>query len=253
LSTRVPTGETQPQGPGEDPLLYYTRVFARFLQVYFATFPKGSYQWSEDDKNTDIVIKGEGSIASEVVERRPAIVVSRGPVGFGNISMDQFKGFDFQTGRRDHTDLLSASVTYQCLSKSGLEAQRIAWAAAYITRVEKRTLAGVPGIHRVGEELQIGAESPPGSVIPSNPREIIMVPVSVPFYFQQNWSTEPRDKVLLKQIGVTVRSEAAYPAPGAVAIKDPGRSGRVLTYSKKVSFNSGVKMSSLITPRPRRK
>lgn len=241
----------QPQGAGEDPLLAHTRLFARFLQVFFATFEKGSYQWTADEKTTDLVIQGEGTIRKEVVEKRPAIVISRGPVAFTNVSMDQFLAFDPGTGKRSHTDLLSSSMTYQCLSKSGLEAQRIAWLAAYITRTQKRAL-NRSGLHRVGEEIQIGAESPPGSVVASNPGEIIMVPVSVPYYFQQSWSVEPIDKVLLKEISVTVGSEVEFPAPGAVVIKDPGRTGRALRYSKLVSFNSGVKVPPLIAPRPRR-
>lgn len=251
MSTRVPTGGAQPQGVGEDPLLHFSRLFTRFLQVYFATFDKGSYQWTADEKTTDIVIQGEGTIEKEVVEKRPAIIVSRGPVSFSNVAIDQFKGFDYEAGRRTHTDLLASSMTFNCLSKVGLEAQRIAWVAAYVTRVFKRTLMHA-GIHRVGEELQIGAESPPGAVIPSNPREIIMVPVSVPFYFQQTWSIEPIDKKLLSGISMNVRSDVEFPAPGAVAIREPGLNGRVLQYSKLVSLKSEVKVSSLIAPRPRK-
>ena len=51
LST--PTGPPQPQGPGEDPLLHFTKIFVRFLQLVFATFEKGSYQWSQDLELTE--------------------------------------------------------------------------------------------------------------------------------------------------------------------------------------------------------
>lgn len=236
---------------GEDPLTHWTRVFTRFLQVMFATWEKGNYKWTPDEKTTDIIIQGEATIGREVVEKRPAIIVSRGPAAFGNVAMDQFKEFDYEQGRRTHTDLISALMTFNCLSRVGLEAQRIAYMAAYATRVFKRTLMHA-GLHRVGEELQIGSESPPGSLVPGNPAEIIMVSVSVPFYFQTTWSVEPIDKELLTEISVAVRSEAGFPAPGAVPIREPGLNGRVLTYSRLVSLNSGVKVPPLLSPRPRK-
>lgn len=249
-STRVHNGPTQPNGMGEDPLTHWTRVFTRFLQVMFATWDKGNYKWTPDEKTTDILIMGEATVAQEVVEKRPAIIVSRGPVAFGNVAMDQFKEFDYEQGKRTHTDLISSLMTFNCLSREGLEAQRIAYMAAYATRVFKRTLMHA-GIHRVGEELQIGSESPPGSLVPGDPSEIVLVSVSVPFHFQMTWSVEPIDKELLTEISVAVRSDAGFPAPGAVPIREPGLNGRVLTYSKLVSLNSGVKALAR-TPRPRK-
>lgn len=251
MSERVPAGLPQPQGVGEDPLTHWARIFTRFLQIVFATFEKGSYHWSSDDQLTDIIIQGEGTVHNDVVEKRPAIVVQRGPAAWGNVAMDQFKSFDFDPGRRNHTDLVSSGVTYNCLSAEGLEAQRIAWIACYATRTLKRSLMKA-GLHRVGEELQIGAESPPGALVTGDPSEIILVPVSVPFYFQDSWSVEPVDKTLLKAIEVAVRSEARFPAPGAIPIKEPGLNGRVLTYSKLVSLDQRIKSPPTGGPRPRK-
>lgn len=251
MSERVVSGPPQPQGVGEDPLAHWTRVFTRFLQVVFATFEKGAYRWNLDQQNTDIIITGEATVDRQVVEKRPAIIVQRGGAAWGNVSMDQFLGFDAIPGRRKHTDLISGSVTYNCLSSEGIEAGRVAWIACYATRVLKRTLMKA-GLHRVGEELSVGPESAPGTFVPGDPKEITMVSVMVPFWFQDSWSVEPVDKTLLNEISLAVRSEAGYPAPGAVPIRAPGIHGRVLTYDKLVSIDSEVKVPPVGGPRPRK-
>jgi hypothetical protein len=241
MSLTTPAGAPLLQGLGEEPLSQYVRIFIKFLQLVFASFEKGAYQWGPDMTTTDIVIQGEGTVAAGVVERRPAIIVSRGPVAFTNISMNQFAGplldpktgqftpnWDFSLDKRRFTDLLSSSVTFNCLSSEGLEAQRIAWTAAYAVRTLKPALMRC-GLHRVGEELQVSSESAPGAIVQPDTNEIVMVSVSVPFYFQQTWTTEPLDKTLLTEVTVALRSEVGYPDPPVAPIRGPGMNGRPLT------------------------
>ena len=247
MSQRVNSGPVQPQGYGEDPLLFYTRLFVRFLQLVFATFEKGSYKWSADDNATDILITAETHITREVAEKNPAIIVTRGPVTFGNMSLDQFKAFDPITGKRTHSDITASSVNYNCISSQGLEAGRIAHIASYATRALKRSLMAA-GIHRVGEELSIGPESPPGALIQGDPGESVVVSVNVPFYFPQTWTIEPIDKVLLKDLAIALTSEVDYPDKEAI-INPPSINGRPITYSKLISLTQVVGTVKPPTPR----
>jgi len=268
MSLRVPQGVPQPQGVGEDPLTHYTRVFIRFLQVLYGSFEKGAYHWDLDDKSSDITISDQSTIRKEEVEKRPAILVSRGPLALTNISMDQFAGPILQkghqegttyfkpnlnrmTGARMHTDLSSCTMTYNCLSREGLEAQRIAWIAGYFTRALKRTLMKA-GMHRVGEEIQFGSESSPGSVVQPDPNEIVMVSVSVPFYFQDSWSVEPVDKLLLKHVELALRSGDGSDAPPLVQINEPSIYGQVLGIEKVLSLNTRVSVGPIQSPKPRK-
>jgi len=249
MSVRVPSGLPQPQGVSEDPLSQYTRVFTKFLQLVFASFAKGNYQWSSDSETSDIIIQGEGTMALEVVEKRPSIIVSRGPVAFTNVAIDQFAGplldaktgritlnYDPATGSRRHTDLLASTMTYNCLSSEGLEAQRLAWICAYATRALKRSLMQV-GIHRVGEDIQVGAESAPGAIVQPDTTEIIMVSVSVPFFFQQTWTVEPEDKTLLNQVSIALRSEVGLPESPQPVIRGPGMNGQLLMGAQSVRID----------------
>ena len=266
MSERVPQGVPQPQGVGEDPLTHYTRIFVRFLQVLFQSFEKGAYHWDPDDKSSDITISDQATIKAEVVEKRPAIVVSRGPLALTNVSMDQFAGpikqkdpqtgqeyfkpnFDRMTGARRHTDLSSCTMTYNCLSKEGLEAQRIAWICGYFTRALKRILMK-NGLHRVGEEIQFGSESAPGSIVQPDPSEIVLVSVSVPFYFQDSWSVEPVDKLLLKHVEVALRSNGDG-TPQTVPINGPSIYGQPLAVENVLSLNR-VSVGPIKSPKPRK-
>ena len=233
MSERVSQGVPQPQGVGEDPLLHYTRLFCRFLQVLFSSFEKGAYHWDLDELNTDIIISDQATIAREVVEKRPAIIISRGPLAFTNVAIDQFAGpllgknpdgsqnftpnWDVSTGAIRHTDLCSSVMTYNCLSREGLEAQRIAWTAGYFTRTLKRILVKA-GCHRVGEEVQFGSESAPGSIVQPDSNEIVMVSVSVPFYFQDTYTVSPQDKLLLKHVDLALGLEVASIAAVSVVL-----------------------------------
>jgi hypothetical protein len=93
-------------------------------------------------------------------------------------------------------------------------------------------------MHRVGEELQVGSESAPGAIVQPDTNEIIMVSVTVPFYFQQTWTTQPIDKSLLNEVTVALRSEVGYPAPPTPVLRGPGLNGRPLTNVKVVPITS---------------
>lgn len=266
-SPSIPQGSPQAQGFNEDPLTHFSRVFVRFLQLVFATFPKGQYNWDKDEKLSDITISDQSTIKKEVVERRPAIIVSRGPASFGNTSMDQLAGpllekqkdgttqftpnISRTTGGRRSTDLIASTMTYNCLSREGIEAQRIAWIAAYSTRVLKRALLAA-GLHRVGEDVSVGSESAPGTIVQPDSNEIVMVSVSAPFYFQDTWTTSPLDKTLLTKVSLALTSEVRAPAPSDPQIAEPSFNGNTLGQTI-LTLSSQVLMGPWKSPKPLKK
>jgi hypothetical protein len=270
VSERVPSGVVQPQGVGEDPTLAYNRLFVRFLQGIFGSFSKGNYSWSIDEALTEITITGEAPIAPELVMKRPAIVVALGPAAYNNIAIDQAAGplleknpktgermftptYDPATATLRHMDLISSTMTYNCLSREAVEARRLAWICNYFTRTLKRVLMRA-GLHRVGEELQVGASSPPGSVVQPDSKEISMVTVSVPFYAQNNWAVAPedktQDKTLLNSVELALSSQARQPAD--LIIRGPGIYGTPLQVEKVISLSTRVKVGSIPSPKPKK-
>ena len=133
--------------------------------------------------------------------------------------------------------------------EEGLESQRIAWIAGYFTRTLKRTLMKA-GLHRVGEEVQFGSESAPGSIVQPDSNEIILVSVSVPFYFQNSWSVEPIDKLLLKRVELAL--QYGEEAPSSVQINPPSIYGKVLATDNVLPLTMRVSAGQFKSPKPRK-
>jgi hypothetical protein len=186
-------------------------------------------------------------------------------MAMNNIAIDQFAGpilkwddstkkpiydpsWNPKTGTKRHTDLISATMVVNCLSREGVEARRIAWMVGYFTRALKLMLMKA-GLHRVGEEVQYSAESAPGSIVQPDPGEIVMVSVSLPFYAQNTWSVAPIDKTLLRQVEIALRSGAGTPV--SVPIRGPRIYGRTIRADRIVSLNSRVSVGPSKTPKPK--
>lgn len=120
--------------------LWIKHTFLSFAQAYFSLDPK--FTWNLDPKITKIIIADKFAIDLGVVDKRPSIILSRGPYGWSDVvrgqdgqnavlsnkkidtlapapSADRSVDFIF-------TDIVRGSVTYNVISKNGIEAEDIA-------------------------------------------------------------------------------------------------------------------------------
>ncbi len=233
---QVTSGLVEPQGIGEEPLFYFTRVFLLFLQGLFEQFPTGSYRWSNDEKLSEIAILAEVPIPRENVDKIPTIVVMRGPAQFANLALDQMRDVNLRTGEKVRSDLISATMSINCLAKNDVEAQRIAWIVATHLRRFQTTLQRT-GMHKVGDELQVGPVSPPGALVSGEAEpELFLVTVFSPFHFMWKETVTPLNAPLLRGIEARLQTallpQAATTTAGRVearaALRPPGIGGRPL-------------------------
>ena len=233
---QVMSGLVEPQGRGEEPLFHFTRVYLLFLQGLFKQFPEGSYRWSDDAKLSEIVITDQAPIPRERIEQRPAIVAMRGPAQFANLSLDQMRKLDSRTGMKERTDIVACTMSLNCIAKMGPEAQRIAWIVMSRIRGMKELLQRA-GMHKVGDDLQIGPESPPGAMVAGEADpEWVMVTVQSPFYVQWTEQSTPADALSLRAVELhlqTARQPLASSSTAARAelreqLSPPTIRGRVL-------------------------
>jgi hypothetical protein len=188
-----------------------------FLQGLFKQFPSGSYKWSDDINSTEIVITDQTPLPLDTIEHRPAVVTIRGAAQFANMTLDQLRSVDRKTGTRVHTDLIPCTMTLNCLSKQGLEAQRIGWIVMRHIRTFKRLLQR-HFIHKVGDEVSIGPETPPGVLVtPEVDSELVNVVVSSPFFFQWTEQVSPTDAHVLQEIITHMNTQ--LPNPVALTAK----------------------------------
>ena len=190
-------------------------ILLRFLQDLFFQMPPGSgcYHFqpgqekgSTDSETTELIISDAGSVNTDSVEKRPAIIISRGPFAYGNTSLDQLLKKEPGVGHEErvHTDLLSGSFVLNCVSRAGLEAEEVALIVAKAIRIYRRELQKA-GFFQIGSMVQVGTETPAGALVSGDSDEdFINVPVSFPIFYQESWIVE-KEAQLLEAISVTIQ------------------------------------------------
>lgn len=230
-------------------------ILIRFLQEYFAlqTPGQGMFHFSRgepdgplgptDEVNTEVIITDAGALSTEVVEKRPAIVLSRGPFAYANTAMDNFLTQAEASDKRTHTDLLLGSFVINCISRNGLEAEKLALLVAKAIRIHRRRIQ-LSGFFQIGQRIRIGSESPANALVAGDSEEdFIAVPVTFPVYYQETFSVETTASALAK-ITATIYS-VAKKFDGSLLVPDSYNSdGTVNASSEGVVVSSWTVASS---------
>lgn len=177
--------------PFWDPLYHATRILLAFAQGLFKTMPNGMYHWSEDPELTEILITDQAPITSSVLNHRPAIVTVRGQAQYLNLHMAGFETENHLTGQKTHRDIISSSITFNCLARVGVEASRIAWFLGSNIKALRHYLQQQGPFTQIGHEVLFMGESPPGMLLQDPGEEgTINLPVVVPFFFPHRWEVK---------------------------------------------------------------
>ena len=139
-------------------------IFLAFLQGWFATHPR--YTWSlADPALSKVLILDKYSYNIKTAGKKPAIILSRGPMRWLNTSIAQRDIIDIRSGAESYTDLLEGTISFNCISKEGLEAEELASIVFNIITAYKNKLRSA-GLHTIGhisisEEQAIKIDSEP--------------------------------------------------------------------------------------------
>jgi hypothetical protein len=194
-------------------------ILLRFFQDFFHEMPEGEGLFhyepesgaageikATDEIATELIISSAGAINTDTVEKRPAIVISRGPFGFGDTSIDALKGLDWTDGKETRADLLSGSFTIYCISRIGEEAEKLALIVAKSIRYYRVTLQQA-GFFNIGIRVQIGEESPANTLLHGDSDEdFVAVPVSFPVYYEEGWTLEYPNAASLDALKCTLNA-----------------------------------------------
>ena len=162
------------------------------------------------------------------------IILSRGTFAFGNLGLDNVIGINGATEKRTHSDLLNGSFSVNCISKIGLEAEKMAVLVAKAIKTHRRILQ-VSGFFQIGQQITIGPESPASSLFPGDSDEdYVMVTVSFPAYWQESWTIEPTGLNLLNSIKLNINNIARKFNGSLLYADSISESGEVNSASKGV-------------------
>jgi hypothetical protein len=195
---------------GEDPAVFALRLYVQYLQGLFNWMPTGTFHWEPDDEISEIMIRGQAPLNTEVVGKRPAITVVMGPYQFGNIGIDNMLSLNMNTGARKRTDLMSGHLVVYCLADSDITAMRLAHLVSHHTRVNQRLLESPGGFHSIARPSStVNSPSPPGALVMGDPGQLIMCQVNVPFQIQWTWETTPKQQPQFRSLNQITSSRRA--------------------------------------------
>lgn len=142
------------------------------------------FRWQLNQDETKIFIADEWTQNMERPEARPALIITRGTIGWENRSgIDQHEVTSFNSGAKRFTDLLFTQVTVNCFSREGLEAEELANIVFQCVRFFAQQLRERSGVFEI-DSVSLGSE---GLIEADSKTNLSVVPVGLAFHFQDRW------------------------------------------------------------------
>jgi hypothetical protein len=180
--------ERREYDPLYDPVYHSTRVLIGFVQGLFKALPDGRYRWSEDPDKTEITVTGAYPLTASAINNRPAVVVVHGQTGYLNVAMNGMETVSAATGNMVHRDILGTTMVFNCVARTGPEASALAWFLASNIKALRTLLQRKGPFTRIGPEVTIGGESPPGALLQDAvDGGAVNVAVVVPVFIPHKW------------------------------------------------------------------
>ena len=174
-----------------DPLYYATRVLIGFSQGVFKQLPRGKYKWSPSIEDTEVIITDTAPITLEALSFRPVILTTRGQANFMNSTMKSLEQVNTNTGHQVFRDIIQGSITFNCLSKNGVEASRLAWFLSSQVKALRVFLQRQGPFARIGHDVILQGEQPAGILVrDSADGGAVNVPVTIPFFMPYKWEVQ---------------------------------------------------------------
>jgi hypothetical protein len=182
-----------------DVAVFLKRTALEFLQIIFSSRAPGSYRYDPtDDTKTEIQISDVHSVDPTAFGVRPHIVAVRGPLSWQGLGLGggSVERRNMPTGSTTFNDLLTGSVAFTCISREGIEAERIGHLVFSSFKVFRPVLQK-SGFFTI-KSLNIGAES----LIEQEGSDdkTTVVPVYVTAQVQDRWHLEDTARRTLEKI-----------------------------------------------------
>jgi hypothetical protein len=142
------------------------------------------FRWLPDQEETKIHISDQYTENMERPEPRPALIVTRGTIGWQNRGgIDQKQSMSFGSGAKRFTDLLFTQVTVNCFSREGLEAEELANIVFQTVRFFAQQLRARSDVFEV-DSASLGSEA---LIESDSKKNLSVVPVGLVLHFQDSW------------------------------------------------------------------
>ena len=154
-------------------LIDVKHIVLSFLQTYFEN-KSTTHPWSSTYAQTKIIIADKFAVDLKSIEKKPAIILSRGQARWTKLVMDQRATTDIVGKDKTYTDLVRMSLTLNIIGKNGIVLEDIA-STLFNIFVGHKDILKAAGIDTI-DAIEIGQEQ----VIQSDSEiNLVRVPVSM--------------------------------------------------------------------------
>lgn len=205
MSAKIPEAQLG-MHPGSfkyNPMVALRETFVGFLQGLFGAVPPdlGCWHWDDDPNVSEIVIRDESTVKEEVIGKRPLITLSRGPLQFATLGLDDMMKYEADIDKKTKGVLVAGTMSINCCSRVSIESESIAWVAMEYIWLLRDLLLANSLLFDTGMRPQMGSPSPAGSIIADGKGdEWICTTVSFPFQFIRTSSFTPLGKAIVRNI-----------------------------------------------------
>lgn len=209
MSAKVP--QTSPNGaiPADwkyAPLEYMRALVVGFYQGLFHYAQRGWYHWENDDEQSEIYITDDEPVKAETIGPRPCISLSRGPISFYSLGLDDMLEYNQQTGQKKKSVLVPGTIILNCSSRVKLESERIAFICAEQLWLHRELLMKA-GFFEIGRQPGISATSPAGSIIQNDGGdEWYATSVTCPFQFYRTSQVTPLGARVVQELQMNLHT-----------------------------------------------
>lgn len=214
------TPEGQPSDTGSSPMIRFQVVIVDFVRGLFAQCPPGAYHWEPESatnplqEGSEIFIGTETPLSPEIMARRPAVVIGRGPAAFHGIGLGDQAFVDQATGAFVKMDMIPTTLNINVVSRFPNEAEELAWfIARHIWLLRNEILRGNTFILYTGQRPALSPPSPAGSLVggPETEPNWSAVGISMPVYLQHMEVAMPLNKPVLNEVRVVATATGPQP------------------------------------------
>ena len=173
------------------------KIFISFAQKYFENHIR--FTWNSDLRTTKLIVADKNAFELEVLDTKPGVILSRGAHRWAMVAGQKGigetkKDFMFPDGietlegaltdtdlsRQEYKDLIEGTVTFNCISRNGLQAEEVANELFMALTVFKAEIKK-HGIHMI-HGITMGEE---GIVRSNSGIELEVVPVTLQYSAQR--------------------------------------------------------------------
>lgn len=217
MSSKIRQSRAEGDFPRDDwrtgALLQVRTLYISFCQGLFSAAPPGTYRWAPTLADTEIAITDENPLNADAIGLRPAISFTRGPVRSNTLGQDDMLHYNFETGAKKKSVLISGVMNINCMSRNDIESEQIGWIVAEQLWMHRELLMRA-GFFEIGRDWVVGAPMAAGSLVDGdNSDQWKATIVSTPFQFSRTSQFTPINQQVVDQIGVTLRTQG-FPVRG---------------------------------------